>query len=411
MQEGNTNRINVLRIAGTIFMLVCFILSATTAFGGGKKKMEPLYDLSATQSLIPNVFKMRDEIYFLFPVLLNGTQYAATNSWNNAINILKFNRDKFSSDEYFKNAYDSVNLQPTVIPPIEDGVFGFGQIRGFAIFDLKKNKYKDLRLLPSINDTISRIAIADARRRHFIVDIERYPHKPKDAWDTRSIIRLYDLSSDEPRALKEMDLDRDYSWGLVDGKLFMYSANNLKVLTPDFETSHHPLIDTYKKYKNQIDILNIKINPVFPFALITDDRRPGYILTWGDRKNVNLTQIAIRGSWFDISPDGKWVVFESKQSGNTQTYLMPISEQYPYYVGTPMKMFEYAFDKYGSVWTTNPISFVGTYLKNLYRWELTKESYKSMMGDDFDKYPTFHDWIVAKDLGKLTKEKKQGLGK
>ncbi len=376
--------------------------------------MEPLYDLNSVQKLEPSTFKMKDEIYFLFPVLFNGTQHAATNSWNNAINILKFNGNKFSHDEYFRNAYDSVNLEPTVIPPIEDGVFGFGQIRGFAIFDLKKKKFKDLRLLPSINDTIRRIAIVDMNQRHFIVDIERYPHKPKDAWDTIIIQRLYDLSGDEPKVIKETEFDKEYVWDLADNKYFLFSGSkkDMKVFTTHFEPSHHPLIDIFKKNKNQLNILEIKIHQKLPFAMITDSKRPGYILTWGDRKNVNLTQIAIRGSWFDISPDGKWVVFESKQSGNTQTYLMPISEKYPYYVGTPMQLFEYALRKYASVWTTNPISFIGVRSGGeLYRWELTKEAYKSMIGDDFDKYPTFHDWIVAKNLEKLTKEKKQGLGK
>ncbi|MDY0096544.1 MAG: hypothetical protein RBT80_27920 [Candidatus Vecturithrix sp.] len=91
---------------------------------------------------------------------------------------------------------------------------------------------------------------------------------------------------------------------------------------------------------------------------------------------------------------------------------MPISEKYSYYVGTPMQIFEYAFRKFASTWTTNPISFNGVRSGGeLYRWELTKGAQRSMMGDDFDKYETFHDWIVAKDLEKLTKEKKQGLGK
>ncbi len=376
--------------------------------------MEPLYDLTTVQKLEPNVLKMRNEIYFLFPVLLNGTQYAATNSWNNAINILKFNRDRFSSDEYFKNAYDSVNLQPTVIPPIEDGVFGFGQIRGFAIFDLEKNKYKDLRLLPSINDTISRIAIVDAQRKHFLVSIERYPHKPKDAWDTISLIRLYDLSGDEPKVLMEKEHDKNYIWQLENKNIFIYSGHkkDMKVFTPYFEPAHHPLVDIFNKNKEQFFIRGINIHPTFPLALITDGKKPGYILTWGDRKNANMEQIATRASRFEISPDGKWAVFKVGSSSETQTYLMPISEKYPYYVGTPMQLFEYAFRKYASVWTTNPISFIGVRSGGeLYRWELTNEAYKSMMGDDFDKYPTFHDWIVAKDLEKLTKEKKQGLGK
>ncbi len=54
-------------------------------------------------------------------------------------------------------------------------------------------------------------------------------------------------------------------------------------------------------------------------------------------------------------------------------------------------------------------SLVSAWLDDLFRWELTKEAQKSMMGDGYDKYETFHDWIVAKDLEKLTKEKKQGL--
>ncbi len=400
-----------MKTAGTILILACFVLTATTAFGGGKKKMEPLYDLGTAQKLEPNVFKMNNEIYFLFPVLFNGTQYAATNSWNNAINILKFSGNRFSSDEYFRNAYDSVNLEPTVIPPIEDGVFGFGQIRGFAIFDLKKKKFKDFRILPSINDTISMIAIADARKRYFIVDIERYPNKPKDAWDTTTVLRLTDLSDDAPRVLKEMELvSKDYTWELVDNKLFVYSSKELKVFTPQFEQSNHPLADVYKKYQNKINFLNIAIHPTLPLALITDEEKPGYILTWGDRKNANLQQIAARGSLFNFSPDGKWGVFKGKHSGQVRTYLMPISEKYPYYVGTPMQIFEYAFRKFASTWTTNPISFIGVRSGGeLYRWELTKEAQKEMMGDDYDKYETFHDWIVTKDLEKLTKEKKQGL--
>ncbi len=67
------------------------------------------------------------------------------------------------------------------------------------------------------------------------------------------------------------------------------------------------------------------------------------------------------------------------------------------------------FDPPYFAWTNNPISFVGSD-RSLYKWELTKEAQKSLMGNDADKYPTFHYYIVAKDLEKLAKEKKQGLG-
>jgi hypothetical protein len=64
------------------------------------------------------------------------------------------------------------------------------------------------------------------------------------------------------------------------------------------------------------------------------------------------------------------------------------------------------FERVNCAWTRNPVSFVGNDGRNTYRWELTKEAQKTE-----DGYPTFHDYIVAKDLEKLTREKKQGLGK
>jgi len=88
---------------------------------------------------------------------------------------------------------------------------------------------------------------------------------------------------------------------------------------------------------------------------------------------------------------------------------MPVSEKYPNFLGTPILLHNEYFEKENCAWTNNPMSFVGARRLNLFRWELTKEAQKEMMGDDYDKYETFHDWIVEKDLEKLTKEKKQGL--
>jgi hypothetical protein len=51
------------------------------------------------------------------------------------------------------------------------------------------------------------------------------------------------------------------------------------------------------------------------------------------------------------------------------------------------------------------IAFLGSSLSKLYRWELTNEAHP-----ESDK-PTFHDYIVEKDLAKLTREKRQGLGR
>ena len=112
-----------------------------------------------------------------------------------------------------------------------------------------------------------------------------------------------------------------------------------------------------------------------------------------------------------FSSDGKWVTFKEDSTLANRTYLMPVSEKYPNYLGSPILLAKKYFDPPRFAWTNNPVSFVGSRLEELYRWELTKEAQKFLMGNDYDKYPTFHDYVVAKDLEKLTKEKKQGLGK
>lgn len=88
-----------------------------------------------------------------------------------------------------------------------------------------------------------------------------------------------------------------------------------------------------------------------------------------------------------------------------KTYLMPVSEKYPNYLGSPILLANDYFDAGHFAWTTNPISFVGSSLSKLYRWELTNGAHP-----ESDK-PTFHDYIVEKDLEKMTREKKQGLGR
>lgn len=57
-----------------------------------------------------------------------------------------------------------------------------------------------------------------------------------------------------------------------------------------------------------------------------------------------------------------------------------------------------------NTWTKNPTAFVAAGGDKLYRWELTSGFYPE--AGDMD----LHDYIVQKDLEKLTREKRQGLG-
>jgi len=84
---------------------------------------------------------------------------------------------------------------------------------------------------------------------------------------------------------------------------------------------------------------------------------------------------------------------------------MPISEKYPHYLGSPILISNKSFNIGKAAWSTNPTAFVGSYGDNILRWDLENQDFpeKGKM--------SFHDYIVQEDLKKLTREKKQGLGK
>ena len=87
-----------------------------------------------------------------------------------------------------------------------------------------------------------------------------------------------------------------------------------------------------------------------------------------------------------------------------KTHLMPVSEKYPHYLGSPIQLLNDYFNDDNFAWTNNPISFVGSSQEIIYRWELTNKAHPE------SKKATFHDYIVERDLEKLTREKRQGLG-
>jgi len=108
---------------------------------------------------------------------------------------------------------------------------------------------------------------------------------------------------------------------------------------------------------------------------------------------------------FSLSPDGNWFIFKHYFGSDVyQTYLMPVSEKYPHYLGTPILLADTYFNEGKFAWTSNPTGFVGSSLDKIYRWDLENQNFpeKGKM--------SFHDYIVQKDLEKLTREKRQGLG-
>ena len=238
-------------------------------------------------------------------------------------------------------------------------------------------------------------------------------NRSDDPWDYENYLQLVELVGDrDVKLVKEMLRPVGTSWSIVNNKIFLweFTDKKLQILDMNFEPSQHPLGDLIIKQKEKFNFGFIYAHPTLPFAILSDT-----IISWGENRDRNPILLMKSEKQYSFSPDGKWLTFKredySGKYSTAHTYLMPVSEKYPHFLGTPILLRKRPFSTGDYAWSTNPVSFVGNDGEFIYRWELTKEAQKSMMGDDFDKYPTFHDWVVAKDLEKLTREKKQGLGK
>ncbi len=388
-----------------VIIFICTCLFSSTTYGGNK--MEPLYNLNEVKSLKPEVYNIgTDSLLSLFPVPQDNS--IGTNDLNNAITILSFNKGKLKQDQYFKNAFDQVGGGGSFLPVIAPDTIGFGQVRRFVLYNFRTKSHQRYRIVVPLDETIQKIAIADARKRHFIFEIKEYDRKSEDPSDKTFNLLLMDLSGKEPRLIKEFNKGKGVTWSVAFDKIFLYyiGKDQLKVLNMNFEPSHHPLADVINQNKAKISFTRIHPHPYHPFAILEAGRKDEVVISWGQGRNktpISLFGIGTTVTQFSFSPDGKWVVYKKESMNENKTYLMPVSEKYPNYLGSPILLLNNYFDPNYCGWTTNPISFVGSD-GEIYRWDLTNAAHP-----ESDK-ATFHDYIVEQDLKKLTKEKRQGLG-
>jgi len=395
----------------TSLFLVYHFFFLPVSFGG--QKMEPLYDLTQAATLAPQTYRTRSANLSLFPVPQENA--VGTNDMGNAITLLSFRRGRLVTDTHFRNAAYRFAGGGTYLPVIDENTIGFAQSRRFLLFDFKKKICRDYDITTAMTKNIERVAIADARQKHFIFEIQAHNPRSEDPWDFTSYLLLMDLSMSEPEVLAEFPKGKGVTWSINLGKIFLYDIKRkkLSILSTDFKPLSHPILDIIDKSDNRVSFTRIKTHPTLPFAILKAGKEEESIIAWREKENSNIKPLfpsSIAATNFSFSPDGKWLVFEVENFSKRthQTFLMPVSEKYPNYLGSPIKLLDKAFGSQrvndSAAWTTNPISYVGSYMSTLYRWELTSDAYPE--AGDMD----LHDYIVQKDLEKLTREKRQGLG-
>jgi hypothetical protein len=388
-----------------LFLVYCFIYIPVSL---GGQKMEPLYDLTQAATLEPQTYRTRSSNLSLFPVPQDNA--VGTNDMGNAITLLSFRRGRLVTDTHFRNAAYRFAGGGTYLPVIDENTIGFAQSRRFLLFDFKKKICRDYDITTAMTKNIERVAIADARQKHFIFEIQAHNPRSEDHRDYNEYLLLMDLSMSEPKLIKEINIGQTTAWSANLDKIFMHNlkTGSFFALDKNLNESNHDILTTINRVKKQIDFTWIHPHPTLPFALLSGGNRGSTYITWDQTRPTIFHHLFSGAIHFSFSPDGKWVVFRKNFPEPQQTYLMPVSEKYPNYLGSPIKLLDKAFGRRSinnnAVWTTNPISYVGSYMSTLYRWELTRDAYTE--AGDMD----LHDYIVQKDLEKLTREKRQGLG-
>ena len=391
----------------SIMAVGCSGVVLHSAITRGAGNVEPSYNINETRTLKPEVYTLRsDTTLSLFQVPQDNS--IGTNDLSNAITLLSFHKGKIKYDKFFKNAVDDVEGGGEYLPIIAPDTIGFGQSRRFLLYNFRTRDVRNYRIAVSLEETIEKVAIADAGRRYFIFEIKEYNSRSEDPSDKTYNLLLMDLSGRESRLIKEVPRNEGVTWSVVSDKIFFYDFDKeaLQVFDMDFKPAHHPLADVLRSNKGNLRFIWIQTHPYFPFAILTGGRNGSIYINWSKERDMSPHPLYSGATQFSFSPDGKWIVFKKENYADDTygTYLIPVSEKYPNYLGTPILLVNNYFDEDSCGWTTNPISFVGASSDKLYRWELTKEAHPWI-----DK-PTLHDYIVDYDLEKMKKEKQQGAG-
>jgi hypothetical protein len=374
-------------------------------------------DVKEAISLQPQTFKIGGLFsayrhISIFPVPQDNA--VGSNNMGNAITVISFPKGKIDYDKYFRHV-DDLAGRGKYLPPITSDLIGFGQVRVFHLFDFKKKLHREYEIVFPVSQYIDNIAIADARRRHFLFEIESQKENPRNSFDVDKILQLVDLSCEKPVLIKKFKKEPGTVWTTTKDRVFLYQVfeRQLLVLDMNLEPAHHPLEDVVKQYKDQLNpykdeigFSRIKPHPYLPFAVLHGGYEGSTFIGWAKDKDCRPHLLLLDSKEFSHSPDGKWVVYKTSHIGkSSQTYIMPVSEKYPHYLGSPILLSNNSFEPGQGAWTTNPTAFVGTVLDKIFRWDLENQDFPGK-----DKM-SFHDYIVQEDLKKLTKEKRQGLGK
>ncbi len=337
-----------------------------------------------------------------------------TNSLNNAITLLRFDKDKIAYDEVRRDFIDGVGSGDKFYPGIfSDQWIGYTQTRGFLLFNLKDKSFADHIPIKSGDEYFTGIGAIDGFKLQFLLQIrdDRY-------LESKRFLRVFEFDGKGGfKQISELQAGPHKvgyvePWAIYNKMIFVYNNDSNKITAYDinFKPVPHPLCDLFNSLKDFRRLFQITIHPSIPFAVLIEINKKGlggykaWLARWQhpdpDQRFIELLgqNISMFSQWqnlkglkcsnFEFSPDGKWLVFRDDsemvlQSIANPTFValpvdgtreMPLGK--PKILGKAMRENSYPTS---TAWITKPVSFVVSDGKVLYKWEL--ESFGREFGE------------------------------
>lgn len=350
--------------------------------------------------LWPIMIGMKDEDTDIFSVPSENA--VGTNSLNNAITLLRFDKDKISYDEVRKDFIDGVGSGDKFYPGIfSDKWIGYTQTRGFLLFNLADKSFADNIPIKSGDEYFTGIGVIDGPKLQFLFQV-----RDDRFLESKRFLRLFEF--DGKGGFKQISeiqaglhkISYLEPWTIQNKTIFVYNNDSIKIIAYDvnFRTVRHPFCELFNSLRHFKCLGEFAIHPSLPFAVLvendTNENRV-WLARWTcpeeDERSVELVgqNISMFSEWADIkhlicshfqfSPDGKWLVFQDNseiaiQNVDNPTFVaMPVDGDNPMFLGKPKilgKVMRENARPTSTAWISKPLSFVASDGKVLYKWEL-----------------------------------------
>ncbi len=366
-------------------------------------KAEYMLQYGKQPDLWPNMVGMRGPDTDIFSVPVDNA--VGTNSINNAITLLRFNKDQIEYDEVRRNFINGVGDGDKFYPGIfSDHWIGYTQTRGFLLFNLHDKSFADHIPIKSGDQYFKNVAAFDGNKLQFIFHIH-------EAYFSEGIRYLSLIEFDGKggsKKISEIKTGKDelgYSepWAIQNKTIFIYNNDSTKMTAYDmnFKPVHHPFCDLFNDIEEFRRLDQLTIHPILPIAVLVEINKDGrggykvYLANWNnpdpERRFIALLgqDISMFSEWaaikslyvsdFRFSPDGDWLVFRDESEevlqrvANPTFVAIPIDGNRKMPLGRPKvlgKVMRENARPTSTAWIKKPLSFVVSDGMVLYKWEL-----------------------------------------